>query len=41
MKRLRDEIKLNRKQLEQDLKDELATEKRRLLDAAVSELVIS
>lgn len=37
MKRLREEIKANRAQLEIDLKQELASEKRRLLHAASEE----
>ena len=37
MKRLREEIKMNRAQLEVDLKQELALEKRRLLQAASEE----
>ena len=37
MKRLREEIKLNRTQLEIDLKQELASEKKRLLQAANEE----
>mgnify|MGYP001241483128 CR=1 FL=1 len=37
MKRLREEIKMNRAQLEIDLKQELASEKKRLLAAANEE----
>ena len=39
MKRLRDEIKVNRQQLEVDLKQELTMEKKKLLRAANEERV--
>ena len=39
MKRLRDEIKVNRQQLEVDLKQELTMEKKKLLRAANEERI--